>query len=145
MTPGYGLSCFKSTHKTLAFFFLASSASAASSKPVAKITSTNCRSLISSAVFLSSALLKAIMPPKADVGSVLNARSYALKTEFASATPHGLACFTITHAGSSKALTHSQAASASTILLYESSLPWRTSALAIFLYFKLEKVNKSAV
>ena len=63
------------------------------------------------------------MPPKAEVGSVLNAKSYASKIEFASATPQGLACLTITQAGSSNALTHSQAASASTILLYESSLP----------------------
>ena len=39
------------------------------------------------------------------------------------ATPQGLACLTMTHAGSLNSLTHSQAASASTILLYDSSLP----------------------
>jgi len=57
------------------------------------------------------------MPPNADVGSVLKAKSYASYTEFVSATPHGFACLTITHAGSLNALTHSHAASASTILL----------------------------
>jgi hypothetical protein len=39
------------------------------------------------------------------------------------ATPQGLACLMITQAGVSKVLTHSQAASASAMLLYESSLP----------------------
>ena len=58
-----------------------------------------------------------MIPPNAEVGSVLKARSYAEPIESDSATPHGLACLTMTHAGSSKALTHSQAASASTILL----------------------------
>ena len=64
--------------------------------------------------------------------------------DFASATPHGLACFTITQAGLLNSLTHSQAASASTILLYESSFPWIISALAIFLFFKLSKVKRVA-
>ena len=39
------------------------------------------------------------------------------------ATPQGLACLMMTQAGASKALTHSQAASASAMLLYDSSLP----------------------
>ncbi len=59
----------------------------------------------------------AIIPPNAEVGSVLNAKSYALNAELASATPQGLACLTITHAGPENSLTHSHAASASTILL----------------------------
>ena len=42
-------------------------------------------------------------------------------------------------------LTHSHAASASTILLYESSLPCKISALAMFLCFKFLKVNNEAV
>ncbi len=39
------------------------------------------------------------------------------------ATPHGFACLTMTHAGSSKTRTHSSAASVSATLLYDSSLP----------------------
>ena len=93
----------------------------------------NCLEFISFAVSRSTFLLKAITPPKAEVGSVLKARSYALYIELLAATPHGLACLTITQAGSSNSFTHSKAASASTILLYESSLPWMISALAIFL------------
>ena len=64
-----------------------------------------------------------MIPPNAEVGSVLKERSYASLIDFASATPHGLACLTITQAGLLNSLTHSQAASASTILLYESSFP----------------------
>jgi TRAP-type C4-dicarboxylate transport system permease large subunit len=41
----------------------------------ATMTSTNCRSMIAAAVFASSGRLNAMMPPKADVGSVLNALS----------------------------------------------------------------------
>ena len=108
---------------TLIFFLEDNSFKALSSKSVAIISSTNCLLLISIAVFLSSFLLKAIIPPNAEVGSVLKARSYDSKTPVLSATPHGLACFTITQAGLSNSLTHSHAASASTILLYDSSLP----------------------
>ena len=46
------------------------------------------------------------------------------------ATPHGFACLTITQAGSSKALTHSRAASVSATLLNESALPWSCRAVA---------------
>jgi hypothetical protein len=69
---------------------------------------------------LSIATLKAMMPPKAEVGSVLKAlrRPPALAP---TATPQGLACLTMTQAAgaidASKALTHSQAASASAMLL----------------------------
>ena len=41
----------------------------------------------------------------------------------ASATPQGLACFTMTHAGASNWRTHSSAVSLSAMLLYDSSLP----------------------
>ena len=40
-----------------------------------------------------------------------------------SATPQGLACFTITHDGLSNCLTQANALSASTKLLYDSYLP----------------------
>ena len=79
---------------TLIFFLEDNSFKALSSKSVAIISSTNCLLLISIAVFLSSFLLKAIIPPNAEVGSVLKARSYDSKTSVLSATPHGLACFT---------------------------------------------------
>ena len=62
---------------------------------------------------VSKVLFRAIIPPKAEVGSVLNAKSYAPKIFSDSATPQGLACLTMTHAGSSNALTHSPAASMS--------------------------------
>jgi hypothetical protein len=61
--------------------------------------------------------LKAMMPPKAEVGSVLKALAYASAAFAPSAAPQGLACLTMTQAGVSKLLTHSQAASASAMLL----------------------------
>src|SRR5512138_1724996 len=81
----------------------------------------------------STIRLNAMMPPNADVGSVANAFRYAASGESASATPHGFACFTITQAhempkpAATKLFTHSHAASASAMLLYDSSLPcsWR--------------------
>ena len=63
------------------------------------------------------------MPPKAEVGSVVNALEYASRASIPTATPHGLACLTMTQAGVSKLLTHSQAASASAMLLKLSSFP----------------------
>ena len=57
------------------------------------------------------------MPPNAEVGSVLKAFKYAVKILSLTATPQGLACLTITQAGSSKDFTHSNAASVSAILL----------------------------
>ena len=55
----------------------------------------------------------ATMPPKALTGSQAWARSYAVVMSPATATPHGLACLTITHAGSAKRCTSRHAASAS--------------------------------
>ena len=59
------------------------------------------------------------MPPKALVGSVWKALPYACSALAPTATPQGLACLTMTQAGvaASKLLTHSQAASASAMLL----------------------------
>ena len=66
------------------------------------------------------------MPPKAEVESVLNAFSYASCAVTPMATPHGLACLMMTQAAplaGSNDFTHSHAASASAMLLYDSSLP----------------------
>ena len=63
------------------------------------------------------------MPPNAEVGSVLKAFWYAFNAFSPMAAPQGFACLTMTQAGTLKLLTHSQAASESAILLYESSLP----------------------
>jgi hypothetical protein len=79
-------------------------------------TSTNCFAT-ASAAGPSTARLNAMMPPKAEVGSVRKALRYAASGVSATATPQGLACFTITHAGTSKVRQHSQAASASAMLL----------------------------
>ena len=63
------------------------------------------------------ARLKAMMPPNAEVGSVENALLYAESSVSPIATPQGFACLMITQAGSEKLFTHSQAASASAMLL----------------------------
>ena len=87
------------------------------------ITSTNCRDNILDSNLSSSFLLNAIIPPNAEVGSVLYALLYASLIFLPSATPQGLACFTITHAGFLNCFTQESALSESTILLYDSSLP----------------------
>ncbi|MOA65945.1 hypothetical protein D3C78_1925240 [compost metagenome] len=45
------------------------------------------------------------------------------------ATPHGLACLTMTQAGLTKLFTHSSAASVSATLLNDSSLPCSCTAV----------------
>ena len=85
---------------------------------------------MAAAVPASRGRLNAMIPPNADVGSVVNARSYASRRLSPIATPHGFACFTITQAGSSKLFTHSRAASVSATLLKESALPWICFAVA---------------
>ena len=60
---------------TRTFFFSASTAAASSSMIGATMTSTNWRSIIALAAAASSGRLKAIIPPKADVGSVWKALS----------------------------------------------------------------------
>ncbi len=92
-------------------------AAASSSIDGATITSTNCRSMIACAVFASSGRLNAMIPPNAEVGSVLKAFSYAPSMSSAMATPQGFACLTMTQAGASNCLTHSSAASLSAMLL----------------------------
>ena len=57
------------------FSFRAQASRASGSTEGATITSTNCRSTMVRAVSPSSGRLKAMMPPKAEVGSVRNARS----------------------------------------------------------------------
>ena len=87
-------------------------------------TSTNCLPTIAPRLSPSSGRLKAMMPPKAEVGSVANAFVVGVERGPPMATPHGLACLTITQAGvCRRSCTHSSAASASAMLLYESSLP----------------------
>src|SRR5688572_22697226 len=115
---------------TRTFCLAASTAPAATDTDGAAMTSTNCRSVIAFAVSSSSSRLNAMMPPKADVGSVRYARSYASTSDTEVATPHGFACLTITHAGSANTRTHSTAVSVSAMLLNESSLPWSMRALA---------------
>ena len=75
MVPGYGLSCLISTFNILIFFLFENSFIASSSNSGAIITSTNCLEFISFAVAKPTFLLRAIIPPKADVGSVLKAKS----------------------------------------------------------------------
>ena len=95
---------------------------ASSEKLGAIIISANCL-FISSAVSPSTEQLKAIMPPKADVGSVMKALRYASFGLSAIATPQGLACFTITQDDADIFFTHSHAFSASFKLLKDSSFP----------------------
>ena len=66
-----------------------------------------------SAVATVTSRLTATMPPNALTGSQALARVYASAMSAATATPHGLACLTITQAGSSKRWTSRHAASAS--------------------------------
>ena len=70
-----------------------------------------------------------MMPPKAEVGSVLYALSYAASVSAATATPQGFACLTMTQAGSANWRTHSNAVSPSAMLLYDSVLPCSCVAL----------------
>ena len=93
------------------------------SKSGAAITSTNCLFIILSASLESSFLLKVMIPPNAEVGSVLYALLYASSKVLDVATPHGLACFTITQDGELNCSTQENALSVSTRLLNERALP----------------------
>ena len=104
------------TSKTRRFFFLASMSSAFESKVGAITISTNTLD-ISCATSCVQVRFKAIIPPKADRLSASKARVYTSRRLFPSATPHGLACFTITQAVSSNSFKQERAASASIILL----------------------------
>ena len=111
------------------FFFLANTARASSEKPGAMTASTNISAMVA-AVSPSTSRFRPITPPNALVGSQSRAATYASRGVAARATPHGLLCLMMQQAGSSKARTTSSAASRSTMLLYESSLPWSCSARA---------------
>ena len=65
----------------------------------------------------SSGRFTATMPPNGEIGSQRNAFSHASTSDPATATPHGVVCFTITTAGASNSATHSNAASVSFRLL----------------------------
>ena len=64
---------------------------------------------------------------RADTGSDASALSYASSVVAPSATPHGFACLTITHAGASNSRTSARAPERSLRLLNESSFPWSCS------------------
>ena len=81
-------------------------------------------SLSSFAVSSSTGRLKAMTPPKIDTGSqALALRNASARDFFDRATPHGLLCLMATAAMSENSRTVLKAASASNILLKESSLP----------------------
>ena len=112
---------------TLKFFFVLSCSSASSSKEGAITTSKNIE-VNFSANFKLIFFVKATMPPKADSGSQSSALSQASSRVVPSATPQGFVCLIITAALTSKnSETIFNAAVASTMLLYESSLPFNTS------------------
>src|SRR2546423_247658 len=70
--------------------------SAASSKPGANSTSMNCSASRSPNASLTGRF-RTTTPPYAESGSAFSARSYACSIEPETATPHGVACLTITH------------------------------------------------
>jgi len=83
---------------------------------------------MASAAGRSTATLKAITDPNADVRSVARARSYASRAERPRAMPHGVVCLMMAHAARSAPLvlqgaTASSPASRSNRLLNDSSLP----------------------
>ena len=111
---------------TRRFFFSRNTASASVWTSGATTTSTN-RSRIASAAARSTATLNAMTEPNADVRSVASARSYASRGERPSAMPHGVVCLMMAHAARSDLLhgaTARMAASKSSRLLNDSSLPW---------------------
>src|SRR6266481_1943807 len=111
------------------FFFVAKMALDFSSKPGAAMHSTKSFAT-SSAVAASTTRLNARTPPNADTGSHASAFRYASRKVPCSAVPHGLLCLMITAAGSENSAARLRAASRSTKLLYESSLPWSCFAAA---------------
>ena len=83
--------------RSAVFFFRMSSAPGSTEGAI----TTSANSLeIASAVAASSARFMAMMPPKALTGSLASARSQAARRLPATATPQGLACLTMTRAGS---------------------------------------------
>ena len=115
--------------KILTFGFSLNISSALLSTLGAIITSKN-NDFNLLAKFKVKFLFIATIPPKALTGSVRRAFSHALSISSFSATPHGFACFIIATAGFSNSQISSKAASASFILLYESSFPCNCIDLA---------------
>ena len=111
------------------FFFAAKIALDFSSKPGAAMHSTKSFAT-SSAVAASTARLNASTPPNAETGSHASAFKYASSSDACSAVPQGLLCLMITAAGLENSAARLRAASRSTKLLYESSLPWSCFAPA---------------
>ncbi len=105
-----------SVRRTRTFCFSERTWSASSSAFGAITTSRNIFTS-SRAHSASSGRFRATMPPKAETESQASAFMYASRGLTPSATPHGFVCFTITTAHSSNSVTHSNAASASRILL----------------------------
>ena len=104
------------TTSTRRFCFEASAALASALKDGAISTSTKClRSFMAFTTSRPTSPLKAMMPPKAEVESVLKAFVSAEQVGV-DGDAAGLACLMMTQAGASKALTHSHAASASAML-----------------------------
>ena len=91
----------------------------------ATTTSTN-RSLMACAVARSTTVLKAMTEPNAETGSVARAFRKASAAVAATAMPQGVVCLMMQQAGrvGQQATAHI-AASMSSRLLKESSLPWR--------------------
>ena len=78
---------------------------------------------ISSAVTSSISVLEMSTPPKADTGSPARAASHASRTLERDAMPQALLCLRIANVVSSKSPIKFTAASISSKLLYEISLP----------------------
>ncbi len=101
---------------------------AASEYPGAMIASRNV-SAIARAVGSSTSRLKATIPPNADTSSTARATRYAFSSTSSWATPQGVLCLMMTAAGRpGNSSARASAASRSSRLLYESSLPCSTSA-----------------
>src|SRR6185312_13564968 len=83
---------------------------------------------IALAVSASRVRLSPTMPPKAESGSVSRARTYASAIEAPVAVPHGFVCLITAAAGSLNSSTIRRAASRSSRVVYDSSLPWRIVA-----------------
>ncbi len=112
---------------TRRFFLVRSFSSAPDSNSGATTTSVNVSSS-ASAVASVIARFSPTIPPNALNGSQSCARVYADSMSSATAKPHGFACLMTTAAGAENWFTNDQAASASSTLRYDNSLPASCSA-----------------
>ncbi|MPM91001.1 hypothetical protein SDC9_138126 [bioreactor metagenome] len=108
--------------RIIRFFFCLRVSSASPSYEGAITTSKNSL-FISAAVAVSMLRLAMIIPPNADTGSAAKASFHASHKLSLDAQPHALLCFSIATVGSVKSPMSSMAASMSSRLLYEISLP----------------------